>query len=378
VPRPRVLHLFAVSALGGSELGARAYIARQPALDHQALFIEPEGPAAEHFAAAGIPVASLDVPLTGPWALYRAHRRLKAALQSDPPVLVHAYGLRPSLLMRFIQPRPPLVQAVHSIDRHRPAWQSYLDRETQKRVDRYLTNSRTAADFLAAERGVDHERIRVVPNGIDVEAVAAQSGERERMRNTLGIPPASALILTVANLREPKGLDVLIETAAVLAATKGAPPFVWLVAGTGPLGGDVAKELARRGLAERVRLIGFRADVPAVLAASDLFCLTSRREGVPVSILEAMAAARAVVATDVGGVKELVIDGETGLLTPGADEQALSRALLELLRDRGRADQLGRAGQERARSQFTLERAARAIAAVYAELLAPAVSPAAP
>jgi glycosyltransferase involved in cell wall biosynthesis len=155
-----------------------------------------------------------------------------------------------------------------------------------------------------------------------------------------------------------------------LAAARPAPLFVWLIAGTGPLGGDLAKELARRGLAERVRLIGFRSDIPALLAAADLFCLTSRREGVPVSILEAMAAGKAVVATEVGGVSELVVSGETGLLAPAEDDAALAGALLALFGDRERAIALGRAGQERARAHFTLDRAAGEIGAVYRELVA--------
>ena len=378
---PRILHLFAVSALGGSELGALNYLLNQPQFEHAALFLEPAGPASERYAQAGVPVASLEIPLTGPIAFYRAHHRLMRALRQDPPDLLHAYGLRPSLLARFIHPRPPLVQAVHSIDTHRPPWQAYLDQETAARVDCYITNSETAADFLTAERRVDRARICVVPNGIDVEAVAVAAAERDRMRNMLGVPAACALILTVANLREPKGLDVLVATAERLATARPAPLFVWLIAGTGPLAGDLAKDLARRGLAERVRLIGFRSDIPALLAASDLFCLTSRREGVPVSILEAMAAGKAVVATDVGGTRELVLEGVTGLLAPSEDDQGLAAALLRLLADRELCAAFGRAGQERARAHFTLERAAREIAEVYAELLAagpPALTPAGP
>jgi glycosyltransferase involved in cell wall biosynthesis len=109
--------------------------------------------------------------------------------------------------------------------------------------------------------------------------------------------------------------------------------------------------------------------VAALLAAADLFCLTSRREGVPVSILEAMAAGRAVVATDVGGVREQVVEGETALLVPPGDPGAFARAVAALLADPARRGAFGAAGQARARARFTVERAAAAIAAVYAELL---------
>jgi glycosyltransferase involved in cell wall biosynthesis len=127
-----------------------------------------------------------------------------------------------------------------------------------------------------------------------------------------------------------------------------------------------------------VRLLGFRRDVPALLAACDVFCLTSHREGVPVSILEAMAAGKPVVATDVGGVGELVVEsgtpdvaaaGETGLLAPAGDDRRLAAALAALLAAPARRAAMGAAGQARARAAFTLERAAAEIAAVYRELI---------
>jgi glycosyltransferase involved in cell wall biosynthesis len=215
----------------------------------------------------------------------------------------------------------------------------------------------------------------VVPNGIDVEAIARGEAERERTRAALGVAPGAPLILTVANLRPPKGLDVLARTAERLHDTNA--PWVWLIAGEGPLAMSLAAELAERGLAERVRLLGFRRDVPALLAACDVFCLTSNREGVPISILEAMAAGKPVVATDVGGVGELVVESgtpdvaaacETGLLAPAGDDRRLALALAALIADPARRAAMGSSGRARARASFTRERAAAAIAAVYREL----------
>ncbi len=377
--RPRILHLFAVTALGGTELGALAYIRRQPDLAHHVLFIEPPGPATRLYDEAGVPTESLGTPLAGPAGPLRAYLRLRSALPALGPDLIHSYGLRPSLLVRFQRPRPPLVQSLHSIDTHRPPWQAYLDRETADRVDRYITNSGAGAQFLMVERGVQRAQVAVVPNGIDVEAFATAAARREAARAALGIDPHTVLILTVANLRPPKGLDVLAEAAARLASTvspaaaheASVPPrFVWLVAGDGPLAAGFAAQIARRGLARLVRPLGFRRDIPELMAAADLFCLTSRREGVPVSILEAMATGRAVVTTDVGGVSELVIAGETGVMVPPDDPAGLAAELAALVADAPRRAALGRAGQTRALNHFTLEKAATAIAAVYDELLA--------
>jgi glycosyltransferase involved in cell wall biosynthesis len=326
---------------------------------------------------AGFPATALDTALGGAAGPLRAFRKLRAAVAGAGPDLVHAYGLRPSLLLRFLTPRPPLVQAVHSIDAHRPWWQAVLDRETAGRVDRHLVNSEAGAAFLAAKRGVARDRIRVVANGIDVEAVARAATERDRARAALGLGAGAPVILTVANLRPPKGLEVLARTAARLAGAD-CPPWVWLIAGEGPLATSLAAELAERELAARVRLLGFRRDVPALLAACDVFCLTSHREGVPVSILEAMAAGKPVVATAVGGVGELVVEsgtpdvaaaGATGLLAPAGDDRRLAAALAALLADPARRAAMGAAGQARARAAFTLERAAAEIAAVYRELI---------
>jgi glycosyltransferase involved in cell wall biosynthesis len=281
--------------------------------------------------------------------------------------------------MRFRWQRPPLVQAVHSLDVHRPGWQALLDRSTARRVDRYVTNSEAGARFLESERRVPSARVRVVPNGIDVEAFAACTTRRQETRAELGIGPDVPVLLTVANLRPPKGLDVLVETASRLAAaaasgavdSSSGPPLVWLIAGDGPLAGALESDLSRRGLTEIVRPLGFRCDIGELAAAADLFCLTSRREGVPVAILEAMAVGRPVVATRVGGVSELVVDGETGLLVPPGDPTELATALRTLLDHPERRARLGAAGQERARARHAIAYSAAAIASVYDELLGP-------
>lgn len=371
---PLVLHFFGASALGGSELAALAFVRLQPRFQHRALFLEPPGPATELYKGAGLPVASLGLGRLGLGRLgiLRAARRLHRHLAEARPDLVHAYGLRPSLLVRLSPHRPALVQAVHSVDAHRPPWQAILDRWTAGRVNHYVTNSEAGARFLAAERAVDPARIRVVPNGIDVERFAAAAAtRRDAARTALHLDERIPVIITVANLRPPKGLDTLVEAAAHLECVQitNGPGFIWLVAGQGPLADSLARDLARRGLAGHVRLLGFRDDIPDLLAAADIFCLTSRREGAPISILEAMAAGRPIVATDAGGMRELVAGGETGIVLEPGNAAAIAGALARLIADREYRARLGAAGQARARARHTVERAAAAIAAVYDEML---------
>ncbi len=367
--RPLVLHFFGVAQLGGSELGALELIRRQPDFQHQTLFLERPGPAMALYAEAGFPVASLALGRAGPLP---AFQRLRSHLARIRPDLVHAYGLRPSLLVRILPRRPVLVQRIASVDAHRPGWQAFLDRWTARRVDRYIANSEAGARFLIDERGLAHPRIEVILNGIEVETFAAAATTRRRaVRSALQIDPATAVVLTVANLRPPKGLDTLVAGAAKLDAMRSAGDrLLWLIAGEGPLAESLQRDLEQHGLGNRFRLLGFRRDIPDLLAAADIFCLTSRREGMPVSILEAMAGGRPVVATDVGGVRELVVDGETGLIVPPGDPEALAHALAELLADPERRARLGAAGQTRARSRHTIERAAEATTRVYNQALA--------
>ncbi|MGD8397171.1 MAG: glycosyltransferase family 4 protein [Candidatus Eiseniibacteriota bacterium] len=361
---PRILHFLAVTELGGTELGVLEYLRAQPAYHHRALFLLPRGPACTLYEEAGVTTACLGLGQRGWPAVRRALARELAAVNPD---LVHVYGLRPSLLMRIRRRRPPLVQSVHSLDVHRPAWQAWLDRLTARRVDRYITNSRAGARYLERHRGVPAGRVDVVENGIDVDRFAAAAGRRQATRDALAVPEGRTAILTVANLRAPKGLDVLVGAAARLR--DAGLDLVWLVAGSGPEETALRAALAAARLEERVRLLGFRRDVAELLAASDLVCLTSRREGVPVSILEAMAAGRPVVATRVGGVAELVEDGVTGLLVEPGDAGAVSTALAALVRDPGRRRRLGEAAARRAHGRYRTERAAAAIATVYERLL---------
>jgi glycosyltransferase involved in cell wall biosynthesis len=133
---------------------------------------------------------------------------------------------------------------------------------------------------------------------------------------------------------------------------------------------QVEEELRAQGLGDRVALLGDRHDVPALLAGADVFVLASRSEGAPLSILEAMAAGLPVVASDVGGVAELVADGATGLLVPAGEPAALARALARLLDDRALRERMGAAGRARARDRFDLPELRAAHLDLYARVLA--------
>jgi glycosyltransferase involved in cell wall biosynthesis len=224
-------------------------------------------------------------------------------------------------------------------------------------VERRLRRLTTAVVCVAeASRdvGVDAgacraERTLVIHNAVDVAAFAAP----DRVR---GIPQ----VVSIGRFAFPKDFATLVEALAATRADYRAA-FV----GEGPLLPEIAAMIRQRGLAERIDLLGNRGDVPGVLASADVFVLSSSSEGFPVSILEAMAAGLPVVATDVGGVAESAVDGETGLLVPPGDPGALAAALDRLLTDGALRLRLGAAGRERARRHFDLAGFRRAHVELY-------------
>ena len=218
----------------------------------------------------------------------------------------------------------------------------------------------TRAQGLAA-RTCDPRRTVVIANAVDVRSFRPPSGGSGNPR-----------IIGIGRFAYPKDFTTLLEALARVRAHCRT-----VLAGDGPALPAVAAAVQKDGLSERVELLGARADIAELLARSDVFVLSSSSEGFPVSILEAMAAGLPVVATDVGGVAEAVEDGETGLLVPPADSEALARALERLVSDADLRRRLGAAGRARALRLFDVPRYRTAYVELYCRELngrAPAAS----
>jgi glycosyltransferase involved in cell wall biosynthesis len=177
----------------------------------------------------------------------------------------------------------------------------------------------------------------------------------------------SPLVLSVARMSPQKGLQHLLAAAAEV------PEAVFALAGDGPERASLERLAGWLGVSDRIRFLGQRADIAALLAVCDVFVLPSLYEGLPVSVLEAMAAARPVLATAIGGTDEAITDGVSGMLVPPAQPAALAAALRRLLSDAGLRDRLGAAGQARVISDFSTREMVGRIADLY-ELLAPQVA----
>lgn len=241
-----------------------------------------------------------------------------------------------------------------------------LTRRAIERCDRVTAVSRALATELNM-LGRPLNPVKVLYRGVDVDLFHDRLG-RDASRRDLDLPSDGPGFCTVCRLVEGKGLTELVQALGQLL--RGHPDAWLAIIGDGPLRGDLRERIARQGLADRVLILGPRPheEVPIWLAASDVFVLASHREGLPNVVREAMACARPVVATDVGGTAEVVEDGVTGILVPPQDPEALFRAFDRLVSDMELARQMGAAGRRKALAEFSLARSAEELAELYAGL----------
>lgn len=208
--------------------------------------------------------------------------------------------------------------------------------------------------------------VDVLYNGVDLSRFRPVAESARAIRARLGLPPDGEVVTSVGQLIDFKGLDYLIDAAALL---RTRPGLTVLVVGDGDRRDALAAQIDRLGLAGRVRLLGKRDDVHALLAASDLFvCPSVWDEALGYVILEAMAVGLPAVASRVGGIPEVVREGETGLLVPPRDATALAGAIASLLDDPARRRAMGQAGRRIVGEDFSMERAIAATVDLYAGL----------
>jgi glycosyltransferase involved in cell wall biosynthesis len=227
-------------------------------------------------------------------------------------------------------------------------------------VDRFLPVSRHVEGELVSE-GIPAGKLGLIRNGIDPQQF--QVPRDPDLRTALAGDSPAPVVLTAARLAPQKALDVLLGAAALV------PEAVFLLAGEGPERPALEARAAELGISSRVRFLGARRDIAELLAISDLFVLPSLVEGLPISILEAMAGAKPVVATRIGGTDEVVVEGETGLMVPVGDTEALAAAIRRILGDPDLAWRLGQSGRTRVQREFSLAGMIAAVDATYEEML---------
>lgn len=263
---------------------------------------------------------------------------------------------------------PVVVAQEHSWSYEGQPLRRLLDgRVVGRLADAFVAVSQADRDCMISVEGVPAHKTRVIPAAYVPRAVVSHGD----LRAELGLRPGTPLYGIAANLRPEKAIDVLLEAHARVLADVADAHLV--IAGDGPSRAGLEQRAAELRIAEHVSFLGQREDVDAILTSFDLAALSSDREGTPLLALECMAHGKALVATDVGGIRDVVDDGVTGLLVPRRDPDALAAAIVGLLCDHGRGASLGAAARHRL-DAFTIEAVAGRFATLYDELLARARS----
>src|ERR1035437_4140329 len=374
--RRAVLHLLTGSVFGGAEEHALSILTTMSAYGFEPYLAAPgELIAAMEPGLSAAGVKCLPLEFASRLDLVAGGRLLRF-IRRENIVLVHCHLFTASLFGAGVARMAgvgAVLETCHGPEvwrmgkALRGSWSFWVDRQVGRLGDKYIAVSHAAAHHLIATKGVPKSKVRVIHNGRDLDRFApADARRRAATRAALGLGD-EPVCLTLARLDDQKGHRHLIDALAILAPRR--PNLVTLLAGEGPREPALRAQCAALGLSDRVRFLGYRRDVPELLGAADLVVLPSLYEGLPLVAIEALAARRPMVATEVDGTPEVVIHERTGLLAPPANPPALAAAIERLLDDPALASRLASEGCKFVQENFALQRQIEQTAALYSELI---------
>jgi glycosyltransferase involved in cell wall biosynthesis len=366
----RVLHIVTTLDIGGAEAQIRDVVTRldRSRFEPAVAWLKGAGEMAPEFEAAGIPAVDLSMEsmLYRPGPAIQLMRRLR-------PHLVHTH-LGKADVVGAVTARstgvPVLVSTKHNEDaylRYPPV--GAVAHGIARMADRVVVISDAVGRFLRRKLRLPESHLRRIRYGYPANGRRAGTDPLAsvELKRELGLEPRATLVTCVARLTKQKGLFDLLRAMSRLR--EAAPDARLLIVGRGELNAKLRGVVSLLGLESVVRFLGFRRDIRRLLSASDLLVLPSHWEGFGLVLLEAMAVGIPVVGTRVGAIPEVVADGETGLLVPPRDPDALATGLVRLLRHPDTAAEMGLAGRRRLAVEFGMKKAVAAHEDLYAELL---------
>ena len=364
--RIRVVEVLATGSNGGAQEHLYGLLRRiDPKCYDVSVVALSGGSGARKIARLGFPTLILDEPDddTAVDVLVDHLARRDVDVVHNHMYRAEIVGTRAALkLAQSGRQRPYIVSTVHS-SRIRSTEDREFLRALTPSMDRLIAVSRAIVRKIADERG-GLAPVSLIYNGVDLERYDHQE-PCCTLREEYGMLEGSQIVGVVARLEAEKGHPTLLEAWPTVVAE--FPDAYLLVVGEGSRLESLQEQARELGIAERVVFTGRRDDIPAVTAALDIAVLPSYREAQGLTILEAMALSRPVIASNVGGIPEMIDDGVTGILVPPHDADALSTAIGRLLRDHQLADTLGRAGHDLAHDRFCIEGMVSSIQEIYDE-----------
>jgi glycosyltransferase involved in cell wall biosynthesis len=371
----KVLHVISVPGVGGAQSWVAGITSRLANMGYRVSIACPDDPGSvAHFEGCGevIPI-KVNYSKFTPWSDLRYFAKLVSVLRDRHFDVVHLSAAKAALYGRLAARAagvPTVIFNAHGFPFHdflNPAARITLA-TIEKLLSRYCTDMVVCCGEAVRAYALTHHiapasRLVTIENGVEIPE---RLPERDSARRTLGLPSDAPVVVTVGRLARQKAPENFLQAAA--SVIREVPDTRFLVVGDGPLKSHLQTLAESLGIASRVHFLGFRDDVPLILRAADIFALFSRWEGLPLTILEAMAAERAVVATAVDGNVEAVQHGRTGLVSPAEDIGQFATNLTTLVRAPDRARQMGTAGRRLVEERFGVERMAQRLSDLYQQL----------
>ncbi len=295
--------------------------------------------------------------------------KLTRLLRAARPDIVHTHGYFASVIGRLAARRaeiPVILTHVHSTYWEYRKRHLMIERKLSRFTQKIICCSRAVENFVKNTEKITDDKTIVIYNGVDEERFSPFKSPTS-IRTELGMDEKAAVVGTVSSLTSHKGHEYFIQATSLVLNT--LPSAKFLIVGDGPLRKKLENQAKNLNIHPSVIFTGTRKDIPEMLSLMDVFVLPSHtREGLGIAIIEAMAAEKPVVATDIGGIPEVVNHGETGLLVPPGDPESLSKAIIELLQNPLRAKTMGEKGRTRVKEKFTTKKMLSEIEHVYQSL----------
>jgi glycosyltransferase involved in cell wall biosynthesis len=368
--RIRILYVVENRSFGGGERGFGQLSSNLNRNRFQPFFAgHPGGKLEEVIRQTGIPFFPVDMSHK---VNLKTIGNLSQLISKHRIHIVHSMGARADFFARMACRKNPSAAVVCTVAMlvegfdvgfPRKAVYKMADRYSAKYVTQYVTVSKALKEILVKERNIPADKISVIYNGVELDQYNPNLQISDEIRQSLKISDDYPIVGTIGRLVYQKGLTYFLEAAQYVYSEKQCVRFV--IVGDGPEKVHLTRLANDLGISHLCTFAGLRFDIAALLSTFNVFVLSSILEGLPRVVIEAMAMARPIVATDINGVREELIHDKTGLLVPPADPKGLADAILKILNDRNRAERMGKEARKNAERMFDLKRTLANVEKLY-------------
>jgi len=294
--------------------------------------------------------------------------KLLKLIKKEKVDIIHTHSFSPNLwgrLAAIIGRVPVIISTEHTVATVKTNLHKIIDKILAKFTTKIISVSMVVRNSILEEENISPDKILTIYNGIDIKSLSVNKEDMKKKSGSLGIDLSKPVVVSVGRLEPPKGHIHLLEAAKIV--TKEFKSVQFLIIGDGYLKPQLEKMAANLGITNNIIFAGFRSDIADILSLADIAVMSSVREGFSIALLEYMASGKPIVVTDVGGNKEAIENGVSGLIVPACDTKALGEAILYLLKNKDIALELGRKAKRKLEAEFTLTNMVNKIQQLYDE-----------